>query len=838
MERKYTSMPTLPKLNTNVPQNEALADSALENTKQAPSTKLLDYFLEHVTFYRIHLAAFILIPLVTSGVFYASNGRFHISFIDSLFICYSSMTVTGLSTINLSTLTPWQQVILYFLMTIGDITIVSWVMVLIRKRYFRTHCEYVATMRKRRKMRRGPKRSRSMFLKSISSPIAAFRPQAVPEREKSNDEQLDNEGAGPDLSRSPELNGGRFTRPGISIMVPTPGGSYSEQTRLPRPPPTAIPEAPEENEDQPISDARTFSSSPAAASVQLPEVEQDLGIGMLSPVTDYGVTSGTDFGVTSLGSPRTVHYHPMMDIVGGRPQPKRGATMLTNRHTMSPTSHHAKDEGFGGFPGPVQLMNRLARRAAPRTYNKLERKLTITSYQTLDENQAKWLNFSGLIVQRNSDFRVDSLTDEQLEQVGGAEYGALRLLSYLVPGYFIGFQLLSFTLFAPWFSTTSQYDEIFEAQPRLVNKTWFSLFQVMAAYTGGGMSLVDMGMVPFQRAYLMVFGMMISILAGNHALPIFMRLIIWIMSKFTTDGTAADQALDFLLQHPRRCYLYLFVSIFIGTQFLRADISYSFPSHQTWFLGICLALFSLIEWGSFLVLNIGIPAYESIPAGVRVLAGLFQGLAARASGFSIVPLSLMAPALLFLYVVMMYIAIYPVALSIRSTNVYEERSLGVFEAPPDDEDEEPAELNAINSRNERIGRYLGWHLRRQMSIDIWWLVWAVFLVCIIERGNLMDEEKKWFDVFRVIFELVSAFGGIGLTLGDNFSFVGSFKPLSKLIVIIIMIRGRHRGLPVAVDRAVQLPKEMVTAKKPMQFNEKQPNSTAEAQEPNPIIRMA
>ena len=29
----------------------------------------------------------------------------------------------------------------------------------------------------------------------------------------------------------------------------------------------------------------------------------------------------------------------------------------------------------------------------------------------------------------------------------------------------------------------------------------------------------------------------------------------------------------------------------------------------------------------------------------------------------------------------------------------------------------------------------------------------------------MDEEKKWFDVFRVIFELVSAFGGIGLTLG-------------------------------------------------------------------------
>jgi len=49
--------------------------------------------------------------------------------------------------------------------------------------------------------------------------------------------------------------------------------------------------------------------------------------------------------------------------------------------------------------------------------------------------------------------------------------------------------------------------------------------------------------------------------------------------------------------------------------------------------------------------------------------------------------------------------------------------------------------------------------------DIWWLVWGVFLVAIVERGNILDEEKKWFDMFRVLFELVSAFGGIGLSLG-------------------------------------------------------------------------
>lgn len=118
MEKKYSSMPALPKLNTNVTAGDALIDSAAEQPKVAPSRTLVDFFLEHVTFYRIHLAAFTIIPLVTSGIFYACNGRFRISYIDSLFICYSSMTVTGLSTINLSTLTPWQQAILYFLMAI------------------------------------------------------------------------------------------------------------------------------------------------------------------------------------------------------------------------------------------------------------------------------------------------------------------------------------------------------------------------------------------------------------------------------------------------------------------------------------------------------------------------------------------------------------------------------------------------------------------------------------------------------------------------------------------------------------------------------------------------
>ena len=116
---------------------------------------------------------------------------------------------------------------------------------------------------------------------------------------------------------------------------------------------------------------------------------------------------------------------------------------------------------------------------------------------------------------------------------------------------------------------------------------------------------------------------------------------------------------------------------------LLMDGSYRFPSHQTWFLVICLVVFrqvdrpslfsfqlqtlihSFIEWIACLVLSntflfnfqfqsgmidlkltdIGLPAYDSISVGPRIFGGLFQGLAARASGFAIFPLASFAPAL-------------------------------------------------------------------------------------------------------------------------------------------------------------------------------------------------
>jgi len=53
---------------------------------------------------------------------------------------------------------------------------------------------------------------------------------------------------------------------------------------------------------------------------------------------------------------------------------------------------------------------------------------------------------------------------------------------------------------------------------------------------------------------------------------------------------------------------------------------------------------------------------------------------------------------------------------VRSTNVYEERSLGIFEDEEDDSDiENEEDYPVTDSRVAVWGRYLGRHARRQLS---------------------------------------------------------------------------------------------------------------------------
>jgi hypothetical protein len=96
-----------------------------------------------------------------------------------------------------------------------------------------------------------------------------------------------------------------------------------------------------------------------------------------------------------------------------------------------------KNDEFGGFPMPHKLLTALFSRLFPKVRERLQRTLTVPLTTTLNSQgdhtastkSAPYISFHA-VVGRNSVFY--SLTDEQLDELGGVEYRALNALLWLL----------------------------------------------------------------------------------------------------------------------------------------------------------------------------------------------------------------------------------------------------------------------------------------------------------------------------------------------------------------------------------------------------------------------
>ncbi|KAF8320327.1 TrkH-domain-containing protein [Clavulina sp. PMI_390] len=803
------------------------------------------YIWMNLNFYRIHLITFCLIPVISAAIMYACNGMYPTKYIDALFNSVSAMTVTGLTSINLSQLTIWQQMILYLQMAVGNIVTVSWIMVLVRKHFFEakvTHIVENLIAQKhgeeggRPSVRKAPLSTTRRILSSIrGSTSRKSSPERSLGRIVSKDEKLR-----PDMIRRLTNQPPQLLNPNGQISIKTPtmeaeeSSAFSTAVNFANSPAISR-QITSDDEDVPASAhpfPRTLSGPgfPRTLTVEFQEPEGITRRGRRQSVHPRG--SGEvpleSVRTTSRDSRRNPHS---FEESGGRARAysstgqrlDRTGTQHTARSFGASGSRHQpegvsmrragsiggvpEDIGFGGFPMPHQIFGQVANYFIPKISNKLHRSVSVPartltigsqrvetmrsaegaggSTRGTDGGQrareAPYISFDA-IVGRNSQFY--DLREEELEELGGVEYRALSILLWIVPLYLIGIQLIAFIVIAPYMALGRWQSTFANDNVRPVNSTWYSAFVIMSAFTNAGMSLVDTSMTNFKDSYPQIVFLVWIILAGNTCYPAF-----WCGWRSSRLGSRTRETLQFLLDHPRRCFVYLF------------------PSHQTWFLLIFVGLLTVTDWVSFLLLDIGNAEIDAIPVGERMLDGLLQSAAVRAAGFGVVSLSNLAPAVKVLYVVMMYVSVYPIALSVRSSNVYEERSLGLAVDPEllsedrdTDDDEEP--------QTRVWGSYLAWHARKQLAFDMWWIVLALVLICIVERSQI--ESESGIDIFSLLFEVISAYGTVGLSLGapgQNYSLAGALHPLSKLILCAVMIRGRHRGLPVAIDRAVMLPHE-------------------------------
>ncbi|KIW18640.1 hypothetical protein PV08_02929 [Exophiala spinifera] len=702
--------------------------------------------LQDVSFIHVHYFYFCATCLMASLIFWGSSTPAKsVRYIDSLFLCISAMTEAGLNTINLSELNTWQQVMLFLLIIAGSAIFVSSAILHVRKRAFEQRFAELAEQRRRRRLMRP---------RTLSFSFSRRRPSTSGDHE------------------SAVASGAVRGR-----AIKEPVDHLDNKASIDR--------------ERTLSNLDTAASQAAVSDVGAAKDDQNSHIRFpdMLPAAD--------------------HTHDPV-----RPRP-------SSRHRTS----FFEGRGVGARP-----LDNHPRNVMPTNAPYLpDRDEAITD----EENElrkdprsklGKYINTVNGYLGRNS--QIHGLSEKERKKLGGIEYDAICLLSWVVPLYFFLFQLFGALGVGAWIRINRPGMTLTNG----LDPFWTGAFFAVSAFNNSGMALLDANATVLQTSYYVLLTMSLLILAGNTCFPPFLRLILWTMKKAISRKNPTSstwqrrrQTLEFCLDHPRRVYTNLF------------------PAAQTWWLVFSLVMLNGIDWVAFELLNIGNPVTDAIPVHFRVLDGLFQAFAVRSGGFYVVSISGLRSGLLVLYVAMMYISAFPIAMTIRNTNVYEERSLGIY-AEDIEEAEKEAERGGGGELSEK-GLVAGhkfisgfkrtmtlshgtapaspklttWtrqdfvrqQLRGQLGHDLWILVLAVFMITAIETGQF-ERDPVNFSTFNIIFEVVSAYGCVGISVGipwAAYSFCGTWHTASKLVLCVVMLRGRHRGLPVSIDRAILLPDE-------------------------------
>lgn len=314
---------------------------------------------------------------MAASIFWASNGEFKIRFVDALFVCVSAATGTGLSPVDLSSTTPWQQAIITLLEICGNLVFVSWVVVYFRRSvpspsieckwltflsaYFIDHLKHIVAAEHERKIARH-ETSASHASRAIVDNLVAHGLAELHERQSSTTQRRTSKwtsGEGP-----PVICADMVRRLDIAPHPIDPTGNTSLASGV-----------------QPMCSPRAVDSdrSPRAKSID------------------------------ASAQPR--HAHP--ESFGGFPYPWHVLSRMLRR--LFPTLHE-KLRRTMTMPRTSTLLPPNGDPAAVLTGETTRR--------------VPYISFSAH-VGRNSTFH--DLTDENIEELGGVEYRALTALLWIVP---------------------------------------------------------------------------------------------------------------------------------------------------------------------------------------------------------------------------------------------------------------------------------------------------------------------------------------------------------------------------------------------------------------------
>ena len=241
--------------------------------------------------------------------------------------------------------------------------------------------------------------------------------------------------------------------------------------------------------------------------------------------------------------------------------------------------------------------------------------------------------------------------------------------------------------------------------------------------------------------------------------------------------------------------------VFGGIGFLVLVELFEFPKrqrlslHSKMVLVVTIILIVIGTLGIFLLERNNSDTLQPLMLKGRILGSLFQSTTARTAGFNTIPIGQLGNATLFLIIVLMFIGASPTSTGggIKTTTF------------------SIAFLWMYYTLKGRRHLYL---FCRQISNKILSNAWAILMLSMswIFITTLLISYFEEFDFIELLFEIVSAFGTVGLSTGIT----SQLSPAGKIIIILTMFLGRLGPLSLAlsliVDRhpeSIQYPEEHV-----------------------------
>jgi trk system potassium uptake protein len=191
----------------------------------------------------------------------------------------------------------------------------------------------------------------------------------------------------------------------------------------------------------------------------------------------------------------------------------------------------------------------------------------------------------------------------------------------------------------------------------------------------------------------------------------------------------------------------------------------------------CL-FFSIAEWSG---------AYAHLDPVHKVLAGLFQSITPRTAGFDTIVQSTLSPYSVLFTMGLMFIggSSGSTAGGIKTSTFFILLMLAIKGAD-DTNGTLPVRGRAIS--NSTVIKAVQIAIKAMMLVII-----GVVLMCIAEAGKIASGQMK---VIEVMFEVFSAFGTVGLSLGIT----AKLSVAGKMIIILVMYAGRVGLVAMALPR--------------------------------------